>query len=151
MAFKRQSEALKNITQFAFHFLSYGILSLENKKIGTTAVIRVVENPSCTQHQQKSLNVSKKRKILFLIWWDINGIQHYWVLKPGETVTTDHYSRHFRSFRAANEEKFNYKTNWKSHTALLQTSPIHSENYKESWNFFPHVTDLTDLAPWEYH
>lgn len=73
---------------------------------------------------------------MFLIWWDIKGIQHYGVLKSGETVTTDHYSRQFRSFRAAHEEKFNYKTNWKSHTALLQTSPIHSENYKESWDFF---------------
>lgn len=40
-------------------------------------------------------------KVMLSIWWDINGVMHYELLDPGQTVTADIYQKQLIRFRDA--------------------------------------------------
>ena len=57
------------------------------------------ENPKCTKSwvdpgQPSTLTARPNRfgkKTMLCVWWDQEGVVYYELLKPGETVNTDHY------------------------------------------------------------
>ena len=41
-----------------------------------------ISTPKCNLHCNK---------VMLCIWWDIKGVLHYELLKPGQTITADRY------------------------------------------------------------
>ena len=97
------------------------------------------------------------RKLLLCIWWDVRGIIHYELLKPGETITAEMYCQQLERLNQKLKSKrpslFNRKgiilqhDNARPHKARKTSEKIRELN----WEVLPHPPYSPDLAPSDYH
>nr|KAF6378768.1 hypothetical protein mMyoMyo1_009678 [Myotis myotis] len=67
------------------------------------------ENPKCTKSwvdsgQPSTLTARPNRfgkKTMLCVWWDQEGVVYYELLKPGETINTDHYRQQISNLNYA--------------------------------------------------
>jgi len=97
-------------------------------------------------------------KLMLCIWWDQEGVVHYELLPPNETITGDQYRLQLmRLKRALKEKRPQYEQkhdeiifqhyNIRPHVA--QTVKTYLEKLK--WEVLPHPPYSPDIAPSDYH
>lgn len=97
-------------------------------------------------------------KVLLCIWWDMQGVLYYELLKPSETVTADLYSRQLRQLHLQLIEKRPYyKTKQNKVILLHDNARPHvalrtKETLKElKWEILTHPAYSPDIAPSDFH
>ena len=94
---------------------------------------------------------------MLCVWWDIHGIIHYELLKPGETITADVYCAQLEQLKKALLSKRPGLIN--RGKVILQhdnTCPRAAKKTREkinelNWEVLPHPPYSPDLAPLDYH
>ena len=93
---------------------------------------------------------------MLCIWWDQKGVLHYVLLKPGETLTCDHYRQQLIKLNQALKRK---RPEWgdKTHNVILLHDNARSfvakpvETYLENmnWDVLTHALYLSDLTHYD--
>ena len=97
------------------------------------------------------------QKTLLCVWWDIHGIIHYELLKPGETITADVYCAQLEQLKEALLSKRPGLINRGKVILQLDNACPHAtkktrEKIKKlNWEVLPHPSYSPDLAPSDYH
>ncbi|GFX15700.1 mariner Mos1 transposase [Trichonephila clavipes] len=98
------------------------------------------------------------RKTMLCIFWDQEGPIYYELLKPGETVNTDHYKQQLLNLNDAILEKHEqYKKRQHKVIFLDDNAPSHRAKPTKDivkalgWEPLAHAAYLPDLAPSDYH
>lgn len=97
-------------------------------------------------------------KVMLCIWWDEKGVIYYELLKSGESITADRYSKQLKQLSQELEKKrpFTGKgprpvillhDNARPHVAKLTQKTI----MELGWDVLPHPAYSPDLAPSDYH
>ena len=95
---------------------------------------------------------------MLCIWWDMEGVVYYELLKPNETITTERYQQQLerlndnlmqkRSSIASNRRKvILLHDNARSHVAIAVKQTL----IDLEWEVLPHPAYSPDLAPSDYH
>lgn len=97
------------------------------------------------------------KKILLCIWWDMSGVIHYELLKPGETITAEVYCAQLdrlkteltrkRSVLVNNRRRILQHDNARPHAAKITQEKIKEINLE----LLPHPPYSPDIAPSDYH
>lgn len=97
-------------------------------------------------------------KTMLCIWWDMEGVVYYELLKPNETITAERYAQQLenlyknlmknRSSIASNRRKvILLHDNARPHVALK----VKQKLMEFEWETLPHPAYSPDLAPSDYH
>ena len=92
------------------------------------------------------------------VWWNQKDVIYYELLKPGETVNTEHYRQQMIDLnRALREKRPGYKKRQHKVILLHDNAPSHTAKpVKEtieaySWEILSHAAYSPDLAPSDYY
>ena len=111
---------------------------------------------------QPSISTPKRNihghKAMLCIWWDMEGVVYYELLKPNETITTERYQQQLERLNdnlmqkrpsiASNRRKvILLHDNARSHVAIAVKQTL----IDLEWEVLPHPAYSPDLAPSDYH
>jgi histone-lysine N-methyltransferase SETMAR len=97
------------------------------------------------------------KKCLLCVWWDFNGVIHFELLKPGETITAEVYCQQLERLQQKLSDKRPALINRKGvilqhDNARPHAARITQEKIKElGWEVLPHPPYSPDIAPSDYH
>ncbi|XP_032688366.1 histone-lysine N-methyltransferase SETMAR-like [Odontomachus brunneus] len=89
------------------------------------------------------------------VWWDWNGIVHYELLPPGQTINSELYCEQLESLQQAIERKQQKLINRKGvvfhHDNARHTSLMTRQKFGESLKVLMHPPYSPDIATSDYH
>lgn len=98
-----------------------------------------------------------QKKVLLSVWWDYQGIIHYELLPPGQTINSSLYCQQLVRLQQAIEKKrpslYNRKgvvflhDNARPHTSLMTRQKMR----ELGWEVLMHPPYSPDIAPTDYH
>jgi len=96
------------------------------------------------------------RKTMLCVWWDQKGVIYYELLKPGETVNTEHYRQQMINLnQALCEKRLEYQKRQHKVILLHDNAPSHTaklvrKRLRHLVGKYFHAACSPDLAPSDY-
>lgn len=89
--------------------------------------------------------------------WNMKGVLHYELLKPGKTVNAERYCDQLNNLAEKNRRKKTIYWSRKSESHLHDNARLHVARttqqtiFNLGWKVLPHAAYLLDLVPSDYH
>jgi len=98
------------------------------------------------------------KKVMLCVWWDMEGVLYYELLKPGETVTAERYAQQLTRLSEVLDAKRPFSGRGGRKVWLLHDNarPHVAERALDAiralgWFIIPHPAYSPDLAPSDFH